>query len=290
MIHTITNSVLTVSIAAKGAELQSIVNNNTGLEYMWNADPAFWAKKSPVLFPIVGGLKNNHYTYNGEAYTLGRHGFARELDFTVTNQTADSITFTLVDSEETLQHYPFHFNFSLTYTLQENTVHVTYTVKNTGDDALLFSVGGHPAFKVPVAPGTNFNDYYLAFSNVEEAGRYPLDAGGQVETYTTPVLNNTDRLPLTKELFYQDALVFKHLQSTSIAIKSDNTPHGLTVHFSGFPYMGIWNFKDADFVCIEPWCGIADAVNTTGNLQDKEGINNLPAGETFERTWSVEVY
>jgi len=290
MTHTITNSVLTVSISTKGAELQSIVNNTTGLEYMWNADPAFWAKKSPVLFPIVGGLKNNHYTYNGETYTLGRHGFAREMEFAVTAQQDDSITFTLTDSEETLKNYPFHFNFSLTYTLQQNTVQVTYTVKNTGDDAMWFSVGAHPAFKVPVAPGTNFNDYYLAFSSVETAGRYPLDAGGQVETYTTPVLNNTNRLPLSKELFYQDALVFKHLQSTSIAIKSDSTPHGLTVHFPGFPYMGIWNFKDADFVCIEPWCGIADAVNTTGQLQEKEGINTLAAGETFERAWSVEVF
>jgi len=290
MIYTITNSVLTVSIAAKGAELQSIVNNNTGLEYMWNADPAFWSKKSPVLFPIVGGLKNNQYTYNGQAYSLNRHGFAREAEFTVTAQTGDSITFTLADSEETLKNYPFHFNFSLTYTLQENSVHVTYTVKNTGGEDMLFSTGGHPAFKVPIAPGTSFNDYYLAFSNVENAGRWPLDAGGQVETYTTPLLNNTDILPLTKELFYQDALVFKHLQSTSIAIKSNRTPHGLTVHFKGFPYMGIWNFKDADFVCIEPWCGIADSVNTTGKLQDKEGINTLTPGQTFERTWSVEVY
>lgn len=290
MIHTISNAALTVSIAAKGAELQSIVNSNTGLEYMWNADPAFWSKKSPVLFPVVGGLKNNQYTFNGETYHLNRHGFAREAEFALTARQEDCITLTLTDSEETLKNYPFHFNFSLTYTLQENAVHVTYTVKNTGNDTMWFSVGGHPAFKVPIAPHTNFNDYYLVFNNVEDAGRYPLDAGGQVETYTTPVLNNTDTLPLTKELFYQDALVFKHLKSTSIAIKSDNTPHGLTVNFDGFPYMGIWNFKDADFVCIEPWCGIADAVNATGNLQEKEGINTLAAGETFERTWSVEVH
>lgn len=290
MTHTITNSDITVSIATKGAELQSIVNNNTGLEYMWNADPAFWAKKSPVLFPIVGGLKNNQYTFNGETYTLGRHGFAREMEFTVTAQKVDSITFTLTDSEETLKNYPFHFSFSLTYTLQQNTVQLTYTVKNTGEDTMWFSVGAHPAFRVPVVPGTSFDDYYLAFSHVENAGRYPLDAGGQVETYTTSLLENTANLPLNKQLFYQDALVFKHLQSTSIAIKSDATHHGLTVNFDGFPFMGIWNFKDADFVCIEPWCGIADAVNTTGQLQDKEGINSLQAGETFERTWSVEVY
>jgi len=290
MTHTIYNTTLTVIIATKGAELQSIVNNNTGLEYMWSGDPAFWAKKSPVLFPVVGGLKNNQYTHNGYTYQLGRHGFAREMEFAVTAQQGNAITFTLADNAETLKNYPFHFSFSVTYTLQQNTVQVTYTVQNKDTQAILFSVGGHPAFKVPVAPGTTFTDYYLQFSHAETAGRYPLDAGGQVETYTTPVLTDASVLPLTKQLFYQDALVFKHLQSNSISIKSNATPHGLAVQFDGFPYMGIWNAKDADFVCIEPWCGIADSVNTTGRLREKEGINTLPPHQTFERTWSVTVF
>jgi len=290
MTHQISNNILTVAIAEKGAELQSIVNNNTGLEYMWGADPAFWAKKSPVLFPIVGGLLNNQYTYEKKVYHLNRHGFAREEVFTCTEKTGNAITFTLVDSEQTRENYPFSFNFSVTYTLNDNTVNVTYTVKNTGEKPMLFSVGGHPAFRVPVAESTNFTDYHLEFSHTEDAGRYPLDASGQVETFTTPVLNNTNTLPLTKLLFYQDALVFKHLQSNSISIKSNTTPHGLTVRFDGFPYMGIWSAKDADFVCIEPWCGVADGVNTTGDLQDKEGINHLTPEEVFERTWSVEVY
>lgn len=290
MTHQISNNILTVSIAEKGAELQSIVNSNTGLEYMWSGDAAFWGKKSPVLFPIVGGLLNNQYTYEKRVYHLNRHGFAREEVFTVTDKTAGSITFTLVDSEQTRENYPFAFNFSLTYTLTANKINVTYNVKNIDEKQLLFSVGGHPAFKVPVAPGTAFTDYYLHFSSVENAGRYPLDAGGQLETFTTPVLNNTDTMPLTKQLFYKDALVFKHLKSTAISIKSNTTPHGLTVHFEGFPFMGIWNAKDADFVCIEPWCGIADSVDTTGELQEKEGINQLAPGEVFERTWSVEVF
>jgi len=290
MIHTITNNTLTVSIAEKGAELQSIINNNTGIDYMWNADPAFWSKKSPVLFPIVGGLLDNAYTYEGNTYHLNRHGFAREAPFKVTAKGADNITFTIVDSEETLKNYPFNFSFSVTYTLMGSTVNVTYSVSNKDDKPMWFSVGGHPAFKVPVAEGTSFNDYYLEFSQTETAGRWPLSAGGQVETFTTPVLDNTNTLPLTKELFYQDALVFKHLKSTSISIKSKATAHGLTVTFNGFPYMGIWNFKDANFVCIEPWCGIADSVNTTGVLQEKEGINELAPGDTFERTWSVAVF
>ncbi|HWB27335.1 MAG TPA: aldose 1-epimerase family protein [Chitinophagaceae bacterium] len=290
MIYTIQNSHLSVAISTKGAELQSLLNKNTGIEHMWGADPAFWSKSSPVLFPVVGGLKNNQYSFSGSTYTLNRHGFARESEFVVTSQQKDSIAFTLTDSEITLQHYPFHFSFTVTYTLQQNSLHVTYTVINTGDETMFFSVGGHPAFKAPVVAGTTFTDYYLEFSHAENAGRWPLSPGGQIETYTQPLLNNTNILPLTKQLFYQDALVFKHLQSNAISIKSGATPHGLTVTFNGFPYMGIWNAKDADFVCIEPWCGIADSVDASGELQDKEGINALAAKETFERTWMVEVF
>jgi len=290
MIHQIHNHILSVAIAEKGAELQSIINKETGIEYMWSGDPAFWGKKSPVLFPVVGGLKNNQYHHNGNTYTLGRHGFARDMAFTVTEALKDTICFTLADNEETLKHYPFHFNFSVTYTLKENIVQVTYTVKNTGSETLLFSVGGHPAFAVPVAEGTGYNDYYLQFSDTEDAGRWPLSPGGQIENHTTPLLNHTTHLPLTKQLFYEDALVFKHLRSNSITVKSDATTYGLTVRFDGFPYMGVWAAKDADFVCIEPWCGIADSVVASGELAEKEGINKLQPQQVFERTWSVEVF
>ncbi len=290
MIHQLNNEILAVAIAEKGAELQSIVNKTTGIEHMWSADPAYWAKHSPVLFPIVGGLKDNQYTYNDKTYSLGRHGFARDMEFAVTEKTDSSITFTLTDSAATLGKYPFHFSFSVKYTLDANKVLVSYIVKNTGSKTLLFSVGGHPAFKVPVAEGTTFDDYKLLFNQVETAGKWPLSPEGQVETHTEALLQNTSTLPLTKELFYQDALVFKHLASTSISIVSDKTPHGLKVEFHDFPYMGIWAAKDANFVCIEPWCGIADSVNTTGELTEKEGINALQTQEVFERTWSVEVF
>ncbi len=290
MNHQIQNSSLSVSIATKGAELQSIINKSTGLEYMWSADPAFWAKKSPVLFPIVGGLKNDHYTYNGNTYTLGRHGFARDMEFTVTEQDESRITFTLTDNETTRKNYPFQFNFSVKYTLEQNRVNVSYIVKNTDDKTLLFSVGGHPAFKLPLVHNTFFEDYYLQFSHVETAGHWPLSPGGQLEDHSVPFINNTNILPLKRPLFYQDALVFKNLASNSIAILSKKTPNGLRVHFDGFPYLGIWNAKDANFVCIEPWCGIADSVNATGDLAQKEGINQLQPGHIFERTWGVELF
>ena len=289
-IHEISNPSLRISVSEKGAELQSIFNINTGLEYVWDADPAYWSKKSPVLFPIVGGLKQNTFYYDQKAYALNRHGFARESQFSVIEKTEDRICFSLISNETTLQFFPFHFDFRITYQLDANKLHVSYTVKNTDQHVLFFSVGAHPAFKVPLVEGTSFSDYYLKFSTVENADKWPLSADGLIEKISIPLLKDTQELPLTKELFYTDALVFKDLASTSISILSHNTSHGITVLFNGFPYMGIWNAKDADFVCIEPWCGIADSVDSTMLLSEKEGINQLEPNAIFSRTWTVETF
>lgn len=286
---TIQNDAIIVDISAKGAELQSIYNKQTQLEYMWSADE-IWPKKSPVLFPIVGELKNNTYLYGGKSYQLGRHGFAREKEFIITEHNESSVTFTIHDTAETLEIYPFAFNFSVQYTIDNNRLYVVYTVKNKDDKDLLFSVGGHPAFKLPLDERTEFEDYYLSFAQVENAGVYPLSAEGLIELNPVSFFNDAERLPLRRSLFYNDALVFKEFQSASIDIKNDKTTNGIRVFFEQFPYLGIWNKKDADFICIEPWCGIADSVNATGYLEEKEGINILKPGATFERQWSVEVY
>lgn len=284
------NELLAVSIAAKGAELQSITHKQYGLEYMWNGDPAFWGKKSPVLFPVVGGLKNNQYQYKGKSYSLGRHGFARDRNFTVIQESSNHIRFTLEADDESRKVYPFDFRFSLIYILNDNRLTVTYEVENTGTEPLLFSVGAHPAFAVPLTKETDFTDYYLQFSDVETTGKWPLSADGLIENASIPFLQQTSRLPLTKELFYGDALVFKQLRSNSIAILNNHNQHGLKLGYEGFPYMGIWSSRDANFVCIEPWCGIADHVTASGELSEKEGINQLVAGKSFLRSWYIEVF
>lgn len=283
------NESLAVTIAEKGAELQSIARKDLNLEYLWSGDPAFWGKKSPVLFPIVGGLKNNQYSYKGNTYALGRHGFARDNVFTVAEQTATSAAFVLQSTEATQQQYPFTFRFTVQYALSHPGLQVTYKVENTGSEPLLFSVGGHPAFKVPVA-GDTFEDYYLEFNKAETTGRWPLSPEGLIEKQPEPLLNNETVLQLNKPLFYGDALVLKHLNATAVSLKSKQHGHGLTFHFEGFPYLGIWSAKDADFVCIEPWCGIADNVDASGKLEDKEGIEQLQAAQTFSKTWSVDFF
>ncbi|TDH22975.1 aldose 1-epimerase family protein [Segetibacter sp. 3557_3] len=286
----ISNENLLVQVSPKGAELQSIANKETGLEYLWSGDPAFWPKKSPVLFPIVGGLKNNTYTFNDKSYNLGRHGFARDMAFTVTAQSSGQVTFTLESNEQSRLVYPFEFRFSITYTIIDNAVQVTYLVENKVTGNMYFSVGAHPAFRVPLVDGTSYEDYYLQFEKVENAGRFPLSPEGLIELTAEPYLSSTNQLPLKKSLFEKDALVFKNLQSNSITICTSKAEHGVRLSYEDFPYMGIWAAKGADFVCIEPWCGIADSVNASRKLEEKEGINTLASGQTFTRSYTINTW
>jgi galactose mutarotase-like enzyme len=161
--------------------------------------------------------------------------------------------------------------------------------KETIED-MYFSVGGHPAFKVPLSEGTAYNDYSLVFDKKETTGRWPITSDGLIESNPDPLLNNSNILPISKELFLKDALVLKHLQSNSVRLQSDKTPHGLEFDFTGFPSLGLWATPGADFLCIEPWCGIADSEHTDQQIQNKEGINCLPAGEKFEATWKVKFF
>jgi galactose mutarotase-like enzyme len=286
----IENEKLKIIINPKGAELQSIFNKEFGIEYMWSGDAAFWAKKSPVLFPIVGTLKNDTYFYNNKPYKLSRHGFARDMEFEVGDQQKESINFFIKNNENIFKNYPFAFEFIIKYTIDNNKLTVTYMLKNISEEELYFSVGGHPAFKVPIADNTSYEDYYLKFNNDESLSRWPISADGLIENKTQPVLSGTNILPLTKELFFKDALVFKHPASSVISLLSEKTNHGLNFNISGFPYLGIWAAKNADFVCIEPWCGIADSADTDQQLINKEGINKLNAGEIFERSWNATFF
>lgn len=284
------NKYLSISISTKGAELQSIYHKELKLEYLWNADPTFWAKKSPVLFPIVGGLKNNTYQYNGTSYHMNRHGFARDMEFKIVAQSIDHISLQLKSNEATLKQYPFLFSFTISYSLEKNCLSCSYQISNIDIKPMFFSVGAHPAFKVPLVAETTFEDYYLLFEKNETAGQWPLTPDGLIKSSPIPFFHSNNRINLSKSLFYGDAIVLKELQSNSISLITDKNKHGLTFNYHHFPFMGIWSAKNADFVCIEPWCGLADNENTTGDLKIKEGINLLVPGELMTRTWSVELF
>lgn len=286
---TIENERIKAGIHPKGAELQSLYNKEDQLEYMWGGDPAFWGKHSPLLFPIVGTLKGNLYRYQGKSYSLPRHGFARDREFSVETQRPDSITFLLRSDEQTHAVYPFDFELRVGYRLVSNKIATTYQVRNPAAGPMYFSIGGHPAFRVPLVPDTEYTDYYLEFDGIEETPRWPISKDGLIERKPLPLLPDTAVLPLSKELFANDALVLKHPISAGVTLRSGQTERGLRMDFPGFPYLGIWAAPNADFVCIEPWCGIADPVDSDQELVGKEGINVLEGGGVFQRTWTASL-
>jgi galactose mutarotase-like enzyme len=212
------------------------------------------------------------------------------MEFSVTAQDENSATLTLTDSEQTLQSFPFPFRLDVVYSLDANSLHVTYKVSNTGTDNMYFSVGGHPAFKVPVDKKLDYHDYYFEFDQTEDAYRWLISSQGLINPVTVPFLINSNVLHVSRELFRDDALVFKYLNSQKVKLKSDRSKHGVEVSFPGFPFLGLWAAPNADFVCIEPWCGIADSTTSNQEFINKEGINLLTPSEIFQRTWSVKVF
>lgn len=286
---TLENAYLKIALASKGAELQRIWHKQNELDYLWSGDPKYWGKYSPILFPIVGSLKEDTYFYKNMAYQLPRHGFARELEFLKEQLSATQAQFTLGHDAQTLAVYPFAFSLQVLYTLDENQLTCTYKVSNPGYDELLFSIGAHPAFAVPLLPETQYSDYYLQFNITENLHRWKLQ-NGLVDDHAVPVPTENGQLKLSPELFYEDAIVLKHLQSTSIELRAAEQERGLRFEWKDFPFFGIWAAKDAPFVCLEPWCGIADSVHHNQQLTNKEGIITLQPNEHWERSWSVTCY
>jgi len=279
---TITNQQLTATINPKGAELNSL-KSSTNTEYIWEGDTKYWGKHSPVLFPIVGTLKNNSYLFNGQVHALSRHGFARDNNFNVKSQTEDSVLFSLTANDDTRRVYPFDFELELAYTLKGNALHLEYSVTNNGAEVMPFSIGAHPAFALP----GNFENYSLKFEKDE-----PLESVQLVDdllsdkTTTLPAENGV--LPLTYALFENDALIFKSLQSKLVTIVKNGADY-IKVSYADFPHLGIWTKEGAPFLCIEPWQGYSDSPDTRGNLIEKEGVILLKAGEKYSAGFTVEI-
>ena len=278
----IKNSGLTAVINLKGAELISL-KDKENKEFIWEGNPIFWAKHSPVLFPIVGTLKNNSYQYNNIEYHLSRHGFARDMEFELIEKKEDSATYSLQSSEETLKVYPFKFELQIVYTLKENSLSIQYNVINKNQTMLPFSIGAHPAF----ALAGDFEDYSIEFER-EEPLEYFLLENDLISNKTSKIALKKNRLPLTYKIFKNDALIFKTLKSNSLTISKNSKPL-FKVHFTDFPNLGIWTKKEAPFLCIEPWFGYSDTEDSSGNLFEKKGIQILAENETFKSEFSIEI-
>lgn len=284
----IKNNQLKASFNELGAELVSLINMETGKEIIWGGNPDFWGGRSPVLFPTVGALKDDSYIFEGETYEMLRHGFARRKFFDVKNSSENEVVFELHSDKETLKFYPFEFTLEIKYTLIENKLTVSYEVKNKSEKEIYFSLGAHPGFAIDTTNGLNYNDYEILFSDDENLEIHPLiDNLISNETQTIELQNKV--LPLSYELFSKDALVMTTMKSRELILRNQKNQHKVIFTFNNFPYFGIWAAKNADFVCLEPWQGIADLENHNQELTEKFGILKLERNDDWKADWAVEI-
>lgn len=280
MTTTISNGNLQAIINHKGAELISL-RNQAGREFIWEGKPEFWGKHAPVLFPIVGTLKNNTYFYQDKEYTLSRHGFARDMGFSLEEKNDSSATFLLQSDENTLKNYPFEFEFRVFYTLSEDKLEIAYRVSNTGNEIQYFSLGAHPAFALP----EKFETYSIEMHSEKPLVIHLLE-NDLLSDQTCTLELKEDKVRLDYTLFEKDALIFKSAGFHSVTLLENQKPL-LQVDFNDFPDLGLWTKTNAPFLCIEPWFGYSDAVDSSQKLEEKPGIIMLNPAENFHAKFNI---
>ena len=281
----IASEMLDARINSLGAELSSL-RDGAGRELMTDADPAFWAGRAPLLFPIVGRLMDDKYRLDGAEYPLPQHGFARRQQFALVEQAANRAVFRLSDNDETRAVYPFAFTLDAAFTLTGATLATDVIVTNTGDRDMPASFGFHPAFAWPLPFGRPRADHRIVFEEPEPAALSAIALGGWIAPENRPSPLDGRALKLTDQMFERDALVWDRLESQSLRYDGGEGS-GLEIGFAGMPKLGIWTKPGARFVCIEPWHGIADPVGFDGEIWDKPGILRFAPGES--RTFSMQV-
>jgi galactose mutarotase-like enzyme len=276
------NNLLSTKVNSFGAELCSVISNETNIEYIWQANETIWARHAPNLFPIVGKLKDGNYTFQSKSYQLPQHGFARDHEFICIEESNDFLLFEFTANESTLEKYPFHFSLQIGYKLNGNKLEVSYSVFNPDSKELYFSIGAHPAFNCPLQKNESFNDYELVFPSKKKLVVNLLN-DGLISDQTKEVELIDSKLPISKELFNYDALVCMNTQIEEVSLVSKKTKHGVSLVSKEWPYYGIWTKKGTDqFICLEPWYGIADMEDVDDNFETKTGIIKIESEQYFK--------
>jgi galactose mutarotase-like enzyme len=286
---TIRNGLWGARISETGAELKSLANLSSSQEYIWSGDPAWWNGSAPVLFPVIGGLKGGEYSHDGKTYKLPAHGFARNSEFAVARTGGDFAELALTSSPKTREAFPFDFRLSVSFQLEQTGIAIRYEVTNTGAGRMYFSIGSHPAFVVPFAGGA-LENYYVLFDREENLERWFFKDGIVPAGKTEEVLENSRTLNLSRTAFDQGIMIFKGPVSREFSIANSRGPRAVTVVTEGVPYLGVWSKPGgAPFLCIEPWHGLPDMSDTSGNLADKEGIISLEPRAAFTTGYRVQI-
>ncbi len=290
MIYEISNNNFTAKIDSLGAQLISLQGKD-GFEYIWTGDPKHWREHAPVLFPIVGALREGKIRIAGQWFEMGRHGFAKQTEFAWENQTSASISLVLAASPETRSMYPYDFKLTVRYRLESKGIVTEFKVENCGSSQLIYAIGGHPGFNIPVNESANFEDYTIVFDSPESQTCPVIDRqAGLIDWDQQGFVLNGQEIPLKHELFYQDALVFENLNSHWVRVLNKNTGKGIAMDFEEFPMFGIWSAaNDGPYVCLEPWTGCATLVSEGDEFEEKKGMIILAPGASRAHSFSVEV-
>ena len=277
---TISNEFLNVTINSLGAEVESV--KKLGKEMLWEGNPDIWAGHSPILFPICGGLKDDKFIFEGIEYNLPKHGFAKHLEWEVEFAEKEKAVFLLSWSEETLKVYPFRFELRAIFTIEKTTLKVEYKIKNLSDTDMYYSIGAHEAYACP----GGIENYTIEFEKQEDLKSLSLE-GPLLDGGKFSVKENTNELALSKDLFTVDSLIFDDLKSRKVWLKNNESKEKIEIEFKDFGYMLLWTIPGAEYICIEPWCGIPDFVTSDYDITTKPGIIKVAKGETSVKTHSM---
>ncbi|WP_195948003.1 aldose 1-epimerase family protein [Paraclostridium bifermentans] len=284
------NKDLIIEVKNTGAELSRIYSKTLNKEFLWNGNRKFWGRHSPILFPIVGRLKDNETIIDEKPYNMNQHGFARDFDFNLIEKDQNSLTYKLASNSETEKYYPYDFELFIKYIITETEIKVCWKVINTDCSDIFFSIGAHPAFNVPFDKETTIDNYYLNFKTRDEVSNYLLQGPFVCKKSKVDSLKS---IKLHPEIFKNDALIYDNVDEITISSKNSST--SIYVKFDNFPFVGVWspyNKEDntiAPFVCIEPWFGIADCLDSDKIFKNKLGINQLSPNKTFETSYSITI-
>lgn len=282
------NDKLKVEISEYKAQITSIKTSDD-TEYMWQGGGEYWEGTAPNLFPIVGRLRDNYYTIDGERYEMNFHGFAYLSTFDVVESSDTHVVFEITDNEDTLKNYPFRFSFKVIYTLSDDTVTVNYVIENRDDKTMYYSVGAHPGFRVPLSKGGYFDQYYFEFDKECTPIGYALTDDGLLTGETAPFSLICDNiLPLAgQEIFVPT--VFLENMATGVTLKSNKTRRSVKMTYEGFRFLALWHDDNSPFICIEPWTGTPDRLGDSRELKDKHAITALDEKKTDKYTFTITI-